>query len=648
MNATAQRLLEDPKVAAALNAYEQGYESTDDPVDAILAGRTYAKMALSASGIQDVDPVIVAIENHFDVDASVLTAAPTTLDAVPNEEHAELREAQAPVSFFESIAMPLLARGFKVAPCHPYDTVDAKGKVLGKTVDLHDPLNQISNDPAQIHAWGLAKPNANVCVYAIQEPGGVCFVDKDGAISLVEKYERETGKQFPKTLLVCSSITDTTTKGHWYFYQTPKTIALSGNIGEDKTGGLFSFRVKNQYVASIGSIHPATKKPYAVADEVPIAPIPDDLVDWMYAQVAAKEKPTAEQMQTVKLSKGVRYNSLISYLGKLWAAGTPRQAVIDAGLAWAEEHFDLPEGAFNAKLVQGEIEHYLDHGYEQGQPTPDLKMSQGQTPDVVQPLQLLADPDAGWQYSITREEFDAQAELEFPVYPLKEGAGPTWDDEIMYGLAGDIVRKAAVYCEAHPAGMYLDLLVSFGNLVGRGPYFTVNSTQHHANEFMVRVGDSSISRKGTGRDAVNAVLKLIDPDWYKERVMSGFGSAESIINELRDDSRQQVRNKKKDNIFESVLVPGVRDKRLMIREPELASIFQLAGKTESRADIVLRDGWDSAPLHNRVKGKTDGLSNSNACQFPHMSISADTTRHELIQKMPKGADQNGFGNRFLY
>jgi len=365
-------------------------------------------------------------------------------------------------------------------------------------------------------------------------------------------------------------------------------------------------------------------------------------------KLTSAKKPTAEQMQTVKLSKGVRYNSLISYLGKLWAAGTPRQAVIEAGLAWAEEHFDLPEGAFNTKLVQGEIEHYLDHGYEQGQPTPDLKMSQSQTPDVVQPLQLIVDPEDGWQYAITPEEWNAQAELEFPVYPLKEGAGPTWDDEIMYGLAGDIVRKAAVYCEAHPAGMYLDLLVSFGNLVGRGPYFTVNSTRHHANEFMVRVGDSSISRKGTGRDAVNAVLKLIDPDWYKERVMSGFGSAESIINELRDDSRQQVRNKKKDNIFESVLVPGVRDKRLMIREPELASIFQLAGKTESRADIVLRDGWDSAPLHNRVKGKTDGLSNSNACQFPHMSISADTTRHELIQKMPKGADQNGFGNRFLY
>ncbi len=195
--------------------------------------------------------------------------------------------------------------------------------------------------------------------------------------------------------------------------------------------------------------------------------------------------------------------------------------------------------------------------------------------------------------------------------------------------------------------MYLDLLVSFGSIVGSGPYFNISSTKHHANESMARVGESSTSRKGTGRDAMNDILRLIDPTWYRERVKSGFGSAEAIINELRDDSQQQVRKRNK-NDFEVVLVPGVKDKRLMIREGELASIFQLAGKPESRVDVVLRDGWDSNPLHNLVKGKTGGLSNSNSCQYPHLSISADTTRQELILKMPAGAETNGFGNRFLY
>jgi hypothetical protein len=278
--------------------------------------------------------------------------------------------------------------------------------------------------------------------------------------------------------------------------------------------------------------------------------------------------------------------------------------------------------------------------------TAEKLKAEERTRQQAQP-RLLVDENSEWQYAITPEEYEAEMEKEFPVIPLKITAGPEWDDGIMHGVAGDIIRKASEYCEAHPAGMYLDFLVSFGSMVGRGPYFNVNSTQHRANEFMVRVGDSAFSRKGTGRDFIDGLLKLVDADWYQTRVASGFGSAEAIIAEVRDDSQQSVRNKRK-NVFESVLVPGVSDKRLMIREPELASLFRLASKPQSFADVVIRNAWDGKPLRNLVKGKSDGLSNSNSCQFPHISISADTTGREFIRELPEGADSNGFGNRFLY
>jgi hypothetical protein len=122
------------------------------------------------------------------IDASLAPAAPTeqtTLDDATVGAEGETVQREAQTSFFESIAMPLIGRGFKVAPCFPHYAVDHDGTTLGKTVDLPDPLNQRSNDPAQIHAWGLAKPHANVCVYAVQENGGLCFIDKDGAVSLV-------------------------------------------------------------------------------------------------------------------------------------------------------------------------------------------------------------------------------------------------------------------------------------------------------------------------------------------------------------------------------------------------------------------------------------------------------------------------------
>src|SRR5438876_6153463 len=108
---------------------------------------------------------------------------------------AKRKKKVASPTFFESIALPLTGRGWKVCPCYPHDVsgIFSHGKeVTGKTVNgglVPSPLKMRSNDPAQIHEWGLKEPKGNVCVYAVQEEGGLCFVDKDGAVSLVKKFE---------------------------------------------------------------------------------------------------------------------------------------------------------------------------------------------------------------------------------------------------------------------------------------------------------------------------------------------------------------------------------------------------------------------------------------------------------------------------
>jgi len=278
-----------------------------------------------------------------------------------------------------------------------------------------------------------------------------------------------------------------------------------------------------------------------------------------------------------------------------------------------------------------------------GTPAVEIPMGQQVESQVYEPVEQAE------RYAMTPEEIEVEMGKEFPIIPLVPQVGPEWDDSMMYGICGDIVRKAAQYCEAHSAGMYLDLLVSVGSIIGRGPYFNINKTRHYTNEFMARAGDTSDSRKGTGRDVIDAALRLAAADWYSDRVLSGFGSGEAIVGEIRDPMQQSVRDKKGPSGFSLILVPGVNDKRLCIREGELASVFLLAGKKESRADIIIRDGWDGKTLRNVVKGKSrDGISNSASCKEPHLSISVDSTRSKLHAKMPKGAGENGFGNRFLY
>lgn len=309
------------------------------------------------------------IKNFEELSEAQLNETIDLFDTMPPEALVKYIESAIP-SFFESIALPLVERGLRVGPAYP------------KTKQVHgaltpDPLNQQSSDPEQIRGWGQQAPDANVIVYAEQKPGGVLFLDKDGDISLVEKYERETGKKFPQTLLVQSSTAaNGTPKGHWYFLQTPRTIALDGNIPESKTGGLFSLRVKNYYVVSIGSVHPATGLPYTVVDDVPIAPMPDDFLDWLLAQVKEEPKNREQALERGKFTKGQRYPALISELGRMNARGYSPELMMSTGLAWAKEWFDIPEGAFNEGMVRKEIQHYIDHGYEQGQPTPDVALNQ--------------------------------------------------------------------------------------------------------------------------------------------------------------------------------------------------------------------------------------------------------------------------------
>ncbi len=249
---------------------------------------------------------------------------------------------------------------------------------------------------------------------------------------------------------------------------------------------------------------------------------------------------------------------------------------------------------------------------------------------------------------LSKEEMEAELDKEYPVIPLPPQGGPLWDDAILFGRLGEMTKKAAEYSESHPAGIYLDLLISIGNICGRNAYFRINNTPHYTNEFLVRVGPTSKGRKGGGRDTVDAIMALVDYDWSVSRVMSGFGSGEAVIDNMRDQSVQQVRDRKGNGNFKNITVPGVTDKRLCVRAGEIAGTFIVAAREGSLMSIILRDGWDGKPLRNTVKGKTDGISNSTMCKEPHLSVSGDCTKEELVQVMPDNSAENGFGNRFIY
>lgn len=107
----------------------------------------------------------------------------------------------------------------------------------------------------------------------------------------------------------------------------------------------------------------------------------------------------------------------------------------------------------------------------------------------------------------------------------------SWPDlhpAALYGLAGDVVKTIAPETEADPAALLVQYLAAAGNMIGRGPFYRVEADRHGANLFVVIVGQTSKSRKGTSWGRVAQVMRIADPEWMRERVHTGMSSGEGV------------------------------------------------------------------------------------------------------------------------
>ncbi|MCA1697788.1 MAG: DUF3987 domain-containing protein, partial [Actinobacteria bacterium] len=231
--------------------------------------------------------------------------------------------------------------------------------------------------------------------------------------------------------------------------------------------------------------------------------------------------------------------------------------------------------------------------FDQGPPLPP-------DPATGQPHALPLDPPAGWPN------------------PPGEAA--------YHGLPGAIVAKIAPHTEADPVAILAQLLVACGALIGRGAHFRVEATLHHPNEFVVLVGDSAKARKGSSFDHVARLLGQADPA-FPSRLTTGLSSGEGLIWAARDPQERD---------------PGTPDKRLLVVEPEFASVLKSTGRELSTLSPTLRSAWDGRPL--ALLTRTAPARATSA----HVSIVGHITQAELRRHATTVEIANGFLNRFLF
>jgi hypothetical protein len=169
-----------------------------------------------------------------------------------------------------------------------------------------------------------------------------------------------------------------------------------------------------------------------------------------------------------------------------------------------------------------------------------------------------SDPATGRPASIT---LDAPAD--WPEPPAADA---------FQGLPGAIVEKIAPHTEADPVAILTQLLVACGALIGRGAFFQVEATRHHPNQYLLLIGDTARARKGSSFDHVTRLLSEADPA-FPSRLTTGLSSGEGLVWTVRDPTGADH---------------GAKDKRLLVAEPEFASVLKSTGRDLSTLSPTLR------------------------------------------------------------
>jgi hypothetical protein len=199
---------------------------------------------------------------------------------------------------------------------------------------------------------------------------------------------------------------------------------------------------------------------------------------------------------------------------------------------------------------------------------------------------------------------------------------PKLDDAARIGLVAEFLDVVELESESDPAGMLVDFLATFGNVVGVTPKMHVQADVHRPVVNVVAVGRTSRGRKGTGRAFVRRVFAAADSQWHERCVVSGYASGEGIIADLADDNAD--------------------DPRRLVEEVEFSRVLRVAGREGSILSETLRRLWDGLPVSNRKSLERITVERH------HFSIVGNITQEELDDALSRTEAVNGFANRFLW
>lgn len=247
---------------------------------------------------------------------------------------------------------------------------------------------------------------------------------------------------------------------------------------------------------------------------------------------------------------------------------------------------------------------------------------------------------------------ESQPTVTEPIEPVlaamvteQAAEAPVLPPAALHGLSGVVVEAGRGATESCDAAVLMHWQVGMGAMIGRAPQARAGLDPHPASFYVACVGVSSYGRKGMAEALVLTVLRRADPA-FADRILTGLSSGEGLIHQVRDARIEQrpIRAEGCVTGYEEVEVDaGELDKRLLVRESEMASVLKRMALDGNTLSAVLRDAWDSkGSLATLTKHSTERATGA------HVGLVAHVTQEELRRHLTATDQANGFANRFLW
>lgn len=249
-------------------------------------------------------------------------------------------------------------------------------------------------------------------------------------------------------------------------------------------------------------------------------------------------------------------------------------------------------------------------------------------------LSVAAGPDA-----VRKSLENAQPAAPERNHHLDPLAPPVMDQAGFPGLLADIVDAATATSEAHPVAVAANVLAMFSCMVGRGPHQWIGDAVVWARLFLLIVGKSGKARKGTAEHTPLRIFRAADEIVRQRRNINdrlrihagGLSTGEGIVYAIRDADEA-----KED--------AGVKDKRLLVVEPEFDNVLSHVRREGNTLSSTIRNLWDGRDLEPLSKS---GQKSGERATHPHVVIIGHITGFELREKATENDAANGLLNRFI-